>query len=111
MTARRTALARPESGPREILERCRQASIDQSVEDMRHAYAADAVHEFPFMLPGVPSRLEGRDEIVDWIAGGWSANPLRYEQYRTLAADNMTRVYVDQSRSSHFSRSSRRKSA
>jgi hypothetical protein len=25
----------------------------------------DAVHEFPFTRPGAPSRLEGRDEIVN----------------------------------------------
>jgi ketosteroid isomerase-like protein len=34
----------------------------------------------------VPSRLEGRDDIVNWIAAGWKANPLRYEGYRTLAS-------------------------
>jgi ketosteroid isomerase-like protein len=33
----------------------------------------------------VPSRLTGRDEIVDWIASGWQASPLKYERYRTLA--------------------------
>ena len=44
-----------------------------------------AVHEFPFTRPGVPSRLEGRDEIVNWITAGWKAYPLRYERYRTLA--------------------------
>jgi ketosteroid isomerase-like protein len=84
VTARRTPLGKRGSGPRELLERVRQASIDQCVEDMRSLYAPDAVHEFPFAFPGVPSRLEGRDEIVDWIAAGWEANPLRYEQYRTL---------------------------
>ncbi|MBR7839668.1 nuclear transport factor 2 family protein [Actinospica durhamensis] len=85
VTARRAALGKHESGPREILERYRQASIDQSVEEMRRVYAPDAVHEFPFAFPGVPSRLEGREEIVTWIAAGWSANPLRFEQYRTFA--------------------------
>lgn len=52
---------------------------------MRRVYAPEAVHEFPFACPGVPSRLEGRDEIVDWIAAGWKANDLRFERYRTLA--------------------------
>lgn len=69
----------------EVLERWRQAAINQSTEDMCRVYAVDAVHEFPFTHPGVPSRLEGRDEIVNWIAAGWAANPLRYERYRTLA--------------------------
>jgi ketosteroid isomerase-like protein len=62
-----------------------QAAIDQSVDDMRQVYAVDAVHEFPFTHPDMPSRLAGRDEIVNWIAAGWKANLLKYERYRTLA--------------------------
>jgi ketosteroid isomerase-like protein len=85
VTARRATLGEREAGPREVLERCRQAAISQSAEDMRHVYAVDAVHEFPFTHPGLPSRLEGRDEIVNWIAAGWKTNPLKYERYRTLA--------------------------
>jgi ketosteroid isomerase-like protein len=85
VTARRAALGGPEAGAREILERLRRAAISQSADEMRRLYAADAVHEFPFTAPGMPSRLEGRDEIVDWIAAGWEANPLKYERYRTLA--------------------------
>lgn len=72
-------------GPHEVLERWRQAAIDQSVQDMSRVYAADAVHEFPFTRPGLPSRLEGRDEIVSWIAEGWRTNTLHYEHYRTHA--------------------------
>ena len=85
VTARRAALGGHGAGPHEVLERLRQAAISQSADDMRRLYAAEAVHEFPFTAPGVPSRLEGRDEIVNWIAEGWTANPLRYERYRTLA--------------------------
>jgi ketosteroid isomerase-like protein len=85
VTARRAALGKHEAGPRAVLEHCRQAAINQSVDDMRRVYALDAVHEFPFAYPGVPSLFEGRDEIVNWIAAGWTANPLRYERYRTLA--------------------------
>jgi len=69
----------------DVLERFRQAAISQSADDMRRVYAKDAVHEFPFTRPGLPSRLEGRDEIVNWIAAGWQANALKYERYRTLA--------------------------
>jgi ketosteroid isomerase-like protein len=72
-------------GVREVLERMRQAAISQSVDDMSRVYAVDAVHEFPFTLPGLPSRLEGRDEIVNWTAAGWKGYPLKYERYRTLA--------------------------
>jgi ketosteroid isomerase-like protein len=82
---RRAALDGQEAGAREVLERFRQAAISQSADDMSRVYADDAVHEFPFTRPGLPSRLEGRDEIVNWIAAGWKANALKYERYRTLA--------------------------
>lgn len=73
------------AGPRAVLDRCRQATIDRSVDAMRQVYAVDAVHEFPFVYPGVPSRLTGRDEIVHWIAAGWQAAPLKFERYHTIA--------------------------
>jgi ketosteroid isomerase-like protein len=76
----------PTAGPREVLEHYRRAAIRQADDDMRRLYAADAVHEFPFTPPGVPSRLAGRDEIVGWIAAGWRTLPLRYERYRTIAS-------------------------
>jgi ketosteroid isomerase-like protein len=85
VSARRAPLGGEGAGPREVLERWRQAAINQSVAEMRGVYAADAVHEFPFTRPGMPSRLEGRAEIVNWIATGWHASPLKYERYRTLA--------------------------
>ncbi|MFL6119205.1 nuclear transport factor 2 family protein [Actinophytocola sp.] len=79
-----------ETGPRAVLERWRQAAVDQSADDMRLVYAPDAVHEFPFTLPGLPSRLAGREEIVSWIAEGWQAGPLKYERYRTIAVHDTT---------------------
>jgi ketosteroid isomerase-like protein len=85
VTARRAALGEQAVGAREILERHREAAINQSVDDMSRLYAVDAVHEFPFTAPGFPSRLEGRDEIVSWIAALWKADSLKYERYRTLA--------------------------
>jgi ketosteroid isomerase-like protein len=84
---------------RAVLERFRQAAINQSADEMRQLYAADAVHEFPFTRPDLPSRLEGRDEIVNWIAGGWKAQALRYERYRTLAihdTDDPNTIVVEQ---------------
>jgi ketosteroid isomerase-like protein len=85
VTARRAALGRQEVGPREVLERWRQAVVSQSADDMGRVYAADAVHEFPFTRPGLPSRIEGRDEIVRWTAAMWNTNTFKYERYRTLA--------------------------
>jgi ketosteroid isomerase-like protein len=83
VTARRAAPGG--AGPREVLERFRQAAINQSADDMRRVYALDAVHEFPFTRPGLPSRLEGRDEIMSWTAAVWNTNTFKYERYRTLA--------------------------
>jgi ketosteroid isomerase-like protein len=99
VTARRAALGEQEVGAREVLERFRQAAISQSADDMSHVYAIDAVHEFPFTRPGVPSRIEGRDEIVSWIAAGWKTNTLKYERYRTLAihdTNNPDTIIVEQ---------------
>lgn len=88
VTARRRALGK--QGAREVLERFRQAAISQSAEDLSRVYAADAVHEFPFTRPGLPSRLEGRDEIVSWVAAGWRTGTLKYERYRTRAIHDTT---------------------
>jgi ketosteroid isomerase-like protein len=85
MEGRPMAFGNQEAGAREVLERYRQAAITRSADDMSRVYAVDAIHEFPFTRPGLPSRLEGRDAIVTWIAAGWQAFPLKYERYRTLA--------------------------
>ena len=82
---RRAPLERRGDGPREVLDRWRDAAVRRSQDDMWSLYAVDAVHEFPFAYPGVPTRLEGRDEIVNWMASGWSADVPRYRHYRTLA--------------------------
>jgi hypothetical protein len=55
VTARRAAPGGRQAGPREVLERFRQAAISQSAGDMSHLHVADAVHEFPFPPgPAVP---------------------------------------------------------
>lgn len=72
-------------GALEVLERMREAAIARSAPDMSSVYAADAVHEFPFSRPGVPSRVEGRDAIMSFITAFWNTSPLRYERYRTIA--------------------------
>jgi ketosteroid isomerase-like protein len=70
---------------RAVLERMRQAAIDQSADAMAQLYSTDAVHEFPFTRPDLPGRLEGRQAIMDFVAGGWDGGPLKYEAYHTLA--------------------------
>jgi len=75
----------PLSGALKVLERMREAAIVQCAGDMSSVYAVDAVHEFPFTRPGLPSRIEGRDAIMTVITAFWSTSPLRYERYRTIA--------------------------
>ena len=75
----------PLSGALGALERMREAAIAQSAGDMSSVYAVDAIHEFPFARPGVQARMEGRDAIMRFITAFWSASPLRYERYRTIA--------------------------
>ena len=72
-------------GALEVLQRMREAAVTRSAGDMSSVYAVDAVHEFPFARPGVPTRLEGRDAIMSFITAFWSTSPLRYERYRTIA--------------------------
>lgn len=70
---------------REVLEAHRQAAIEQSVEAMARLYADDAVHEFPFTRPGLPARLEGREQILQFNTVAWANPSLNYERYNTLA--------------------------
>lgn len=68
-----------------VLERARAAAIAQAAGELQELYAADAVHEFPFTRPGLPSRLVGRDSIMEFVVASWDG-PLRYERYETLSA-------------------------
>ena len=51
--------------PRQVFARIQHAALtrDGSLSEL---YAADAVHEWPFPLPGIPQRLVGRDQITAW---------------------------------------------
>lgn len=92
-------MSRQEAGARAVLERFRRAAISQSVDDMSRLYAADAVHEFPFTRQDLPSRLDGRDEIMRWTTAMWQTNTMRYERYRTLAihdTDDPETIIVEQ---------------
>jgi uncharacterized protein len=70
--------------PLEILERFQQAAIDRSLGTMLDLYADDAVHEFPFTRPGLPSRLVGREQIQAFLQANWENSPLQYHAYRNV---------------------------
>lgn len=72
------------AGPREVLERLQRTAIDKALDDMIDLYAEDAVYEFPFTRPGVPSRMDGRGRIADFLRANWENSPLRYTEYRNV---------------------------
>lgn len=49
--------------PLEVLERRRELLITRDMEAFADLFAADGVIELPFGGPGLPGRLEGREEI------------------------------------------------
>lgn len=79
---RRTATSRQRTAPTELFRRYQQAALDQSHDAIADLLAEDAVLEFPFTRPGLPSRLEGRNAIMDWVAQAWGL--LRYDSYDTV---------------------------
>jgi uncharacterized protein len=72
------------AGPGAVLARFQQAAIERSLTGMVDLYAEDAIHEFPFTRPGVPSRLQGREQIRTVMQANWETNPLRYKAYRNV---------------------------
>jgi len=78
----------PALGAREILGLYRLASISQPRADVGRLYAIDVGHEFPFHSTRLPSRLEGREAIMDWSSAGWEARLLSHERYRSLSVND-----------------------
>ena len=69
----------------DLLERLRSAAIAQDAERLAGLYAEDAVHEFPFVTPGAPTRIEGRAAIAEFNSTVYSKLPFQYREYRTVA--------------------------
>ncbi len=70
----------------ELLERLRSASIARDAERLSELYAPDAVHEFPFVTPGAPTRIEGRAAIAEFNRTVFQHLPFAYDEYRTIGA-------------------------
>ncbi|MEU2780190.1 hypothetical protein ABZ646_47280, partial [Streptomyces sp. NPDC007162] len=60
-------------GPREVLARYQRAMLDKSADDLADLYAVDAMHEFPFLFPGMPERYQGREEVRAGYRAAWDA--------------------------------------
>jgi ketosteroid isomerase-like protein len=75
----------PDRTPQAILRRYQQALIDMSADDLADLYAADALHELPFLFPGMPDRLEGREEVRAVYRAAWAASDARTRTVRAVA--------------------------
>lgn len=51
------------ASPREVVERVHRAAMDCDLSGQADLYAPDGVLEWPFAPPGVPRRIEGREQI------------------------------------------------
>jgi uncharacterized protein len=51
------------ASPREVVERLHRLVVDRHLSGQADLYAADGVLEWPFAPPGVPQRVQGREEI------------------------------------------------
>ncbi|OPF75596.1 hypothetical protein VT50_0224555 [Streptomyces antioxidans] len=77
-------------GPRELLARFQRAMLDKSADDLADLYAVDAVHEFPFLSPGMPERYQGREEIRAGYRAAWGASPAQPREIREVAVHENT---------------------
>jgi ketosteroid isomerase-like protein len=76
--------------PREVLARYQQAMLDKSADDLADLYAVDAVHEFPFLFPGMPERYEGREEVRAGYRAAWGASPAQPQEIREVVVHENT---------------------
>jgi ketosteroid isomerase-like protein len=77
-------------GPREVLARYQRAMLDWSADDLADLYAVDAVHEFPFLFPGMPERYQGREEVRAGYRAAWGASPARPREIRDVVVHDST---------------------
>ncbi|WP_433197807.1 nuclear transport factor 2 family protein [Nocardia sp. CA-107356] len=58
--------------PRELVERLFRRLPARDADTFVEMLAPDAVFEIPFVIPGMPTRLVGREEIRAHLAQRWS---------------------------------------
>jgi ketosteroid isomerase-like protein len=77
-------MSAPDLTPQTILRRYQQAMIDKLADDLADLYAADAVHEVPFLFPGMPDRFEGREQVRAAYRAAWAAGDAQPRTVRDL---------------------------
>ena len=74
---------------RQIVERVLEAGRRQDVAAFVGLMAPDAVLEWPFRPAGVPGRLRGRAEILEFMTRAAKA-PIKLEEYRDVVFHETT---------------------
>lgn len=69
----------------ELLEELRAGAIAQDPQRLARLYALDGVHEFPFVVPGAPTRIEGRAAIAEFNATAFESGRFAYREYRSIS--------------------------
>jgi uncharacterized protein len=69
--------------PRQAFERIQASALakDPSYADL---YAEDGVHELPFARPGIPRRIEGRENIRAFFSRAAGAAPMTFKEFRNV---------------------------
>ncbi|MPY63779.1 nuclear transport factor 2 family protein [Streptomyces spongiae] len=75
---------------RDVLARYHRAMLDKSADDLADLYAVDAVHEFPFLFPGMPERHQGREEIRAGYRAAWGASPAQPQKIHDVVVHQST---------------------
>src|SRR5690242_13264078 len=71
-------------GPREAFEAFQRAVLSGELGLRGDSCAEDVVVEFPFARPGMPRRIEGRDQFLAFASERRDALPIRFEEFRNV---------------------------
>jgi uncharacterized protein len=74
---------------REAVERTLRASREQDTETFVSLFAPDGYVEWPYRPAGIPGRVQGRDQLREFLTG--QANGLvRFDEYRNTVIHETT---------------------
>jgi ketosteroid isomerase-like protein len=74
---------------REVVERMLSASQAMDVDEIVALMAPDGYLEWPYRPAGVPARIQGREQIREYLTGAAKA-PIRFHEYRDLVVHETT---------------------
>lgn len=73
-----------------IVTRFHDAMLHKSADELADLYSEDGVHEFPFRMPGMVERYNGREEIRAGYRASWGATPASVEEIRNVVIHQST---------------------